>query len=475
MPAAAPAPAAAANMPIFETWQSAWEHADTNITSAKLSVAVTNPVMSGSMIRKFVTYQVRTEPFGYVVRRRYSNFEWLRTVLVSRYPGMLVPPLPPKSVMGNMGSKSSVSRNSLGRDSEDEQSRFVASRMAQLNLYLESIVEIPFLRSDTALLAFLSVQDDRDWEKAQAATSTATCFTDQTEGCVMWRTVANQSTMPGNAERILQDLAKQIETLASLATLAVNSTRMLAERASAFETDVAELNSVMGTWRRTEEDLSTPENVEQVSAAAESLVDVTAKIAVASEPWTHNAKLQATIIDRFLLQRAQYFQVTVEALRELLKHRTIVVRDVLAKRRAVAQAEAELAKSGDRKSASIFGGGGLSLSESLDQKREGLNQAERLLDVFNGGLFTMEIERFHADRQKFLENMMCTFATGTREYGTRMQVLGQNLMSQMDFDEEEAQRQVARLEIFRTRTSSLKGAAAGAEGANGHGGENVTV
>lgn len=39
------------------------------------------------------------------VRRRYSDFVWLRKQLVDTFPGMFIPPLPPKSLLGNKKEK----------------------------------------------------------------------------------------------------------------------------------------------------------------------------------------------------------------------------------------------------------------------------------------------------------------------------------------------------------------------------------
>ena len=51
----------------------------------------------------FMTYQVRGEdnegPFE--IRRRYKEFDALRSALLTRWPGVFIPPLPPKKSVGN--------------------------------------------------------------------------------------------------------------------------------------------------------------------------------------------------------------------------------------------------------------------------------------------------------------------------------------------------------------------------------------
>lgn len=40
----------------------------------------------------FVTYKITTSPLGYDVRRKDSDFHYLRKILVRTYPHMVVPP-----------------------------------------------------------------------------------------------------------------------------------------------------------------------------------------------------------------------------------------------------------------------------------------------------------------------------------------------------------------------------------------------
>lgn len=55
-------------------------------------VEVTDPqVVSASIFSKsYANYLVLTSPFGWAVRRRYSDFEWLRKVLCEHFPGRFV-------------------------------------------------------------------------------------------------------------------------------------------------------------------------------------------------------------------------------------------------------------------------------------------------------------------------------------------------------------------------------------------------
>ena len=65
---------------------------------------VSAPVTTSSFTKTFVTYLVSCSLTSNPPRRRFSEFVWLRTLLISRYPGMYIPPLPEKRVM-NLGDE----------------------------------------------------------------------------------------------------------------------------------------------------------------------------------------------------------------------------------------------------------------------------------------------------------------------------------------------------------------------------------
>ena len=44
----------------------------------------------GFFSKSYITYLVTTSPCGFKVRRRYSDFEWLRSILLMIYPGFVV-------------------------------------------------------------------------------------------------------------------------------------------------------------------------------------------------------------------------------------------------------------------------------------------------------------------------------------------------------------------------------------------------
>ena len=62
------------------------------------------------MLHTYVTYLVTMHPKEITVRRRYSDFDDYYTLLVSRYPAMVISPLPPKQVVNNTADETILYR-----------------------------------------------------------------------------------------------------------------------------------------------------------------------------------------------------------------------------------------------------------------------------------------------------------------------------------------------------------------------------
>ena len=121
-----------------------------------VSVRVLDPLDERFGVLKTVrTYKILTlapaqHPLAGVheVRRRYSDFDFLRDVLITRYAGMVVPPLPGKG--GVLG----LSTNAL------------AERLRGLALFAERLARIPTLLTDSLASSFFGLPGANDWESS---------------------------------------------------------------------------------------------------------------------------------------------------------------------------------------------------------------------------------------------------------------------------------------------------------------------
>lgn len=117
-----------------------------------MSATVGEPEARGSYLKKHTTFVVTLESQQSRMRRRFSDFVWLHSVLRARYAGMLVPSLPDKTTV-------------LKTDA------YIQSRIRGLSLFLDAVLQSPYLRSDEAVVSFFAISDEKEWEAAKRATA----------------------------------------------------------------------------------------------------------------------------------------------------------------------------------------------------------------------------------------------------------------------------------------------------------------
>lgn len=117
-----------------------------------LFVTVEDPKKHVSTMETYITYMVATKTTRvefdlpeYSVRRRYQDFDWLRTKLEDTQPTHLIPPLPEKFVMKGV----------VDRFSEE----FVETRRKALDKFLKRVADHPVLSFNEHFNAFLSAKD----------------------------------------------------------------------------------------------------------------------------------------------------------------------------------------------------------------------------------------------------------------------------------------------------------------------------
>ena len=121
----------------------------TELNNTEISVIIRDPKTNEKKFYEtsYVTYEIVTSPLNYIVRRRFSDFDWLRNILQKFFPRIFLPPLPNKKI-GN-------------RRFEND---FIQKRMSQLQIFINYIIKREELKSSEALLSFLKFTDRNQFE-----------------------------------------------------------------------------------------------------------------------------------------------------------------------------------------------------------------------------------------------------------------------------------------------------------------------
>ena len=115
----------------------------------EVTITVSSPekIEGGLFSKSYVTYLVTTIQLNTSVRKRYSDFEWLSTVLTNNYLGSLIHPIPKK----NYGNRFNEA--------------FVSKRMRTLEKFLKSLTQDPLIRNSQILYDFLTIGNDEEFNK----------------------------------------------------------------------------------------------------------------------------------------------------------------------------------------------------------------------------------------------------------------------------------------------------------------------
>ena len=110
----------------------------------KIEMTIGERVPGTFFSKAYTTYIIVTSPANLKVRRRYSDFEWLRQVLINLYSSNVIPPIPKK--------------NKIGGDRFDE--LFLDKRLRTLEKFINLIITDPIIRDSQILYDFLSIEEE---------------------------------------------------------------------------------------------------------------------------------------------------------------------------------------------------------------------------------------------------------------------------------------------------------------------------
>ena len=111
----------------------------------QITLSFPEKVEGGLFTKSYVTYLVTTLPFEHKVRKRYSDFEWLRQTLSNFFPGSMIPPMPKKNYNDRFNEM------------------FISKRMRSLEKFMQALAVNPLIKSSQILYDFLTIENDGEW------------------------------------------------------------------------------------------------------------------------------------------------------------------------------------------------------------------------------------------------------------------------------------------------------------------------
>ena len=98
---------------------------------------------------KSVNYLVATSPFNYAVRRKYSDFNWLRETLINFFNTNLIPKI--------------TKKGKVTTDKHDD--IFIQKRMKYLEKFINFLIKDELIKSSQILYDFLTIQNEEDFQQ----------------------------------------------------------------------------------------------------------------------------------------------------------------------------------------------------------------------------------------------------------------------------------------------------------------------
>jgi sorting nexin-7/30/sorting nexin-8 len=119
----------------------------------KIEVGPFEKVVGKLFSKSYVTYLIITKELNWKVKRRFSDFEWLRQILVTNYNYCLIPCIPKK--------KKNI--NKLAGEKYNE--AFLRQRRRKFEKFLNYLINDPILKNTQPVYDFLSIEKEDDFNK----------------------------------------------------------------------------------------------------------------------------------------------------------------------------------------------------------------------------------------------------------------------------------------------------------------------
>jgi len=257
-------------------------------------ITVGEPEMRGGTFRSYHVYKIQTVPSSGVdhVFRRFRDFVWLRAILVKSFPGLFVPPLPPKKYMGNT------------------EKEFVVERRQDIERFLNRCAQLPALALSDPYTAFVSrAQTFDDAMKELDKQVNERPIDDMLRNYRQLFPLQMASQLPDKHEELLKQLTVFVADAEHKMTALLETGINLDRTVQAYQSHLGKLNTLtnqLETLEKTYPQRPEPPRLDVMENFTQ---------------WLESTKQIAPAYNQHLVQTFKYELADITALIELLRNR----------------------------------------------------------------------------------------------------------------------------------------------------------
>jgi hypothetical protein len=184
---------------------------------------------------RHVVYVTHSEPLGNTVKRRWSEFQWLRDTLAKAYSGLFLPTLPTFNVMTG---------------ATDVEGDLVRSRIQLLTAFMNELFTIPFLLDDAMIKSFLTVDGEKEF-KAYMDSMNKTNLSDYvaTQGSNAWRSMLDTANLTANeGTQYFEEFKRYLDTIKTSFVALNEQTAACAKHSQLLYSEMTTTTTAFGVW-----------------------------------------------------------------------------------------------------------------------------------------------------------------------------------------------------------------------------------
>jgi hypothetical protein len=316
---------------------------------------------------------------------------------------MLIPPLPPRE-------DTAASTN--------QDSKFVQRRMRTLQKFISDVVANPYLRGDEAIISFVSVQQEKELEKAKAAASRTNIFNEPYIGCIAWREYLLNNPAPDNIDRVVLDLRKQLDFIEKSYNAALAASRRFSIKAGEYSREVAMLKDAFKDVLAQETIAADPTKVEANNSYGQEMVPMVTGLTENIDKWSLTTAQRPSIYENVVRPTLEFQLYQITAFRELLDYRELSKKELTAANKVMLTQK--LKREQGKEAASSMFGKAKDINEVIREAEEDVKGKTLFLSVLSNALNWSEIFRFNETRLLQFKQMVTLMSTAENTFSSAL-------------------------------------------------------